>query len=105
MTNDSEDVRIRALQDEVRRLTLLLESAPDFITRITVDGAFLYLNRLAPGFEMKEVLGTSVDAYVPPEFRERAHQAIQAARETGKVQEYATLGRVSADKVGHYLRC
>ena len=98
-----DDDRIRALQDEVRRLTLLLESAPDFITRITVDGDFLYLNRLAPGFEMKDVLGTSVDAYVPPEFRERARRAMRAARETGTVQEYATLGRVSADKVGHYL--
>jgi two-component system, cell cycle sensor histidine kinase and response regulator CckA len=103
MTADSPDDRIRVLESEVRRLTLMLESAPDFITRITVDGKFLYLNRLAPGFEMKDVLGTSVDAYVPPEFRERAHEAIRAACETGKVQEYATIGQVSADKIGHYL--
>ena len=100
---DSKDDRIRALEDEVRRLTLMLEGAPDFITRITVDGKFLYLNRLAPGFEMKDVLGTSVDAYVPPEFRERAHQAMQAACETGQVQEYATVGQTSANKIGHYL--
>ncbi len=97
------DDRIRALEEEVRRLTLMLESAPDFITRITVDGKFLYLNRLAPGFEMKDVLGTSVDAYVLPEYRERAHQAMRAACETGTVQEYPTMGRVSADKIGHYL--
>jgi two-component system, cell cycle sensor histidine kinase and response regulator CckA len=100
---DSKDDRIRALEDEVRRLTLMLEGAPDFITRITVDGKFLYLNRLAPGFEMKDVLGTSVDAYVPPEFRERAHEAMRAACETGKVQEYATVGQTSANKIGHYL--
>jgi two-component system, cell cycle sensor histidine kinase and response regulator CckA len=103
MTADSPDDRIRALQDEVRRLTMMLESAPDFITRITVDGKFLYLNRVAPGFEMKDVLGTSVDAYVPPEFRERAHEAMRAACETGQVQEYATVGQTSADKIGHYL--
>ena len=103
MKSDSPDDRIRALQDEVRRLTLMLESAPDFITRITVDGKFLYLNRLAPGFEMKDVLGTSVDAYVPPEFRERAHEAMRAACETGKVQEYATIGQTSPDQIGHYL--
>jgi PAS domain S-box-containing protein len=100
---DSKDDRIRALEDEVRRLTLMLESAPDFITRITVDGKFLYFNRLAPGFQMKDVLGTSVDNYVPPEFRERAHQAIRDACETGKVQEYYTLGQTSSDRVGHYL--
>jgi two-component system, cell cycle sensor histidine kinase and response regulator CckA len=103
MTADSDDDRIRALEGEVRRLTLMLESAPEFITRITVDGKFLYLNRLAPGFEMKDVLGTSVDAYVPPEYRERAHEAMRAACETGKVQEYPTVGRTSADKIGHYL--
>jgi two-component system cell cycle sensor histidine kinase/response regulator CckA len=103
MTSDSKDDRIRVLEDEVRRLTVMLESAPDFITRITVDGNFLYLNRLAPGFEMKDVIGTSVDNYVPPEFRERARAAMRAASETGKVQEYGTLGQVSADKFGHYL--
>ena len=100
---DSKDDRIRALEDEVRRLTLMLESAPDFITRITVDGKFLYLNRLAPGFEMKDVLGTSIDSYVPPEFRERAHEAMRVACETGKVQEYRTVGRTSSAKIGHYL--
>ena len=103
MTSDPKDDRIRALEDEVRRLTVMLESAPDFITRITVDGNFLYLNRLAPGFEMKDVVGTSVDNYVPPEFRERARAAMRAASETGKVQEYGTLGQVSAEKIGHYL--
>ena len=100
---DSKDDRIRALEDEVRRLKLMLESAPDFITRLSVDGRFLYLNRLAAGFQMSDVIGTSVDAYVPPEFRERAWQAMTRARETGTVQQYATLGRTGVDTVGHYL--
>ena len=103
MSEDSNDARVRELEEEVRRLTLMLESAPDFITRITPDGKFLYLNRLAPGYDMSQVLGTSVDSYVPPEFRERAWQAMRDASETGTTQEYATLGQTSADKVGHYL--
>ncbi|HXK19191.1 MAG TPA: PAS domain-containing protein, partial [Polyangiaceae bacterium] len=103
MTADAKDERIRALQDEVRRLEVMLESAPDFITRISVDGAFLYLNHLAPGFSMAQVLGTSVDAYVPPEFRARAHEAMRVACETRSVQQYATMGQISASKVGHYL--
>jgi two-component system cell cycle sensor histidine kinase/response regulator CckA len=100
---DDTEERIRALEAEVRRLQALLESAPDFITRITVDGKFLYLNRLAPGFRMEDVVGTSVDNYVPPEHRERAHAAMIAARETQAVQQYATVGRISADRIGHYL--
>jgi two-component system, cell cycle sensor histidine kinase and response regulator CckA len=100
---DDTEERIRALEAEVRRLQALLESAPDFITRITVDGKFLYLNRLAPGFRMEDVVGTSVDNYVPPEHRERAHAAMSAARETQAVQQYATVGRISVDRIGHYL--
>jgi PAS domain S-box-containing protein len=100
---DSKDDHIRALEDEVKRLRLMLESAPDFITRLSVDGKFLYFNRLAPGFEMKDVIGTSVDNYVPPEFRERAWQAMARARETGTVQQYETLGRTGPDTMGHYL--
>ena len=100
---ESKDDRIAALEDEVRRLRVMLESAPDFITQLTVDGKFLYLNRLAPGFQMKEVLGTTIDAYVPPEFHERAWQAIAQARDTATVQQYANLGRTGIDTVGHYL--
>ncbi|MET0791235.1 MAG: PAS domain S-box protein, partial [Polyangiaceae bacterium] len=100
---ESKDDRIRALEDEVRRLRVMLESAPDFITQLTVDGKFLFLNRLAPGFQMSEVLGTTIDGYVPPEFRELAWQAMARARETGTVQQYANLGRTGVDTVGHYL--
>ncbi len=100
---DSKDDRIRALEDEVKRLSVMLESAPDFITRLTVEGKFLYLNRLAPGFEMGDVLGTSMEAYIPPEYREQARLAMARARETGTVQQYANLGRTGVNSVGHYL--
>jgi two-component system, cell cycle sensor histidine kinase and response regulator CckA len=100
---DSKDDRIRALEDEVSRLELMLESAPDFITRVSVDGKFLYVNRLAPGLQMSDVLGDSIDNYVPPEFRERAQQARARACATATVQQYETLGSTGVDSVGHYL--
>src|SRR5689334_1520388 len=99
MTAGGQDERIQALEAEVRGLKAMLENAPDFITHITNTGHFLYLNRLAPGFEMEQVLGTSVDAYMPPEFRERAHAAMRVARETRTVQQYGTAGLVSANRV------
>jgi PAS domain S-box-containing protein len=52
---------------------------------------------------MDQVLGTSVNAYLPPEARERAHTAMKAARETRSVQQYATAGMVAPDRLGHYL--
>ena len=81
----------------------MLESAPDFITQLTVDGKFLFLNRLAPGYQMSEVLGTTFEGYVPAEYRQRAWEAIARARETGTLQQYSNLGRTGVDTVGHYL--
>jgi signal transduction histidine kinase/ActR/RegA family two-component response regulator len=52
---------------------------------------------------MEQVLGTSVDGYVPEAFRERAHQAMRAAIDTKSVQQYSTVGQTSANEVGHYL--
>ncbi len=102
MTEGHEE-RVKALEAEVRRLRVMLESAPDFITNVTNDGKFLYLNRLAPGFRMEQVLGSTVEAYVPPEAHERARAVMKAARETRSVQQYATSGLISKDKLGHYL--
>src|SRR5689334_1169229 len=103
MNADAKDERIRSLEMEIARLHTMLSSAPDFITRITVDGDFLYLNRLAPGFRMQDVIGTSSDLYVPLEYRERARQAMRLACETRSTQEYATIGQVAPDRLGHYL--
>jgi two-component system, cell cycle sensor histidine kinase and response regulator CckA len=101
--SQDEDARLRALEEEVRRLSALLENAPDFISRITVDGKFLYVNRVAPGFERSQVLGQSIESFVPPEYQERMHQAMRAACATGETQEYATLGPQSSDQLGHFL--
>lgn len=95
--------RIAELEAEVRVLHAMLRSAPDLISRITVDGSFLYLNHVSPGFRMEDVIGTSVDGYIPEAFHERAHAAMRAARERRSVQQYATLGPRSADEIGHYL--
>ncbi|MEO8900852.1 MAG: ATP-binding protein [Polyangiaceae bacterium] len=100
---DPKDDRIRALEDEVKRLSAMLESAPDFIARLTVEGRLLYINRLAPGFRMEDVLGTSIETYVPPDAREQSRTAIARALETGGVQQYANLGRNGVDTMGHYL--
>src|SRR5687768_4341238 len=95
--------RVEALEAEVRRLKIMLACAPDFIARITLDGKFIYLNYVAPGFDLAEVPGTSVFGYIPEAFHEDARAAIRAARETRTVQQYATMGPITSDEIGHYL--
>src|SRR5688500_15557945 len=100
---DELRARIAELEAEVRVLSTMLQSAPDFISRITVDGKFLYLNHLTRGLRTEDVIGTTVSAYIPRAFYERARAAMQAAKETRSVQQYATLGPRTADTVGHYV--
>lgn len=97
------DEKIRELEAEVRRLHVMLESAPDFIIRLTPEGKILYINRLAPGYRLEDVVGSSIDDYVPPQFRVTARSAMEAACQTRAVQEYATIGRVSTERMGNYL--
>jgi two-component system, cell cycle sensor histidine kinase and response regulator CckA len=103
MSDDETARRIRELEDEVRRLTVMLESAPDFLSRVSLDGKFLYINRFWPGFEASRVLGTPFTDYIPAEYHARALEAIRVARETGQTQQYATLGPLSRDQLGHFL--
>lgn len=84
-------------------LHAMLQSAPDLITRTTVDGDFLYLNHVSPGFRIEDVVGTPALGYIPEAFHDRAQAAMRAARETRSVQQFATLGPRSTDEAGHYL--
>jgi PAS domain S-box-containing protein len=95
--------RIEALEAEKRRLELMLASSTDLIARITLDGRFLYLNHVAPGFELSHVIGASIYSFIPEAFHERARSALREALETRSVQEYATIGPVTAERSGYYL--
>ncbi|RYZ01890.1 MAG: PAS domain-containing sensor histidine kinase [Myxococcales bacterium] len=103
MTDAGKDEEIRRLQDEVRRLTAMLQSAPDFISQVSLDGKFLYVNHVSAGFEPTQVVGAPVLTFLPPSYQERVQGALRAARETGRTQEYATFGPVTSEEMGHYL--
>src|SRR6201999_22332 len=53
--------------------------------------------------ESTEVIGSHIHDYLPEAFHERADAAVRAAHETRSVQEYATIGPVTAERMGHYL--
>ena len=103
MGSDELRARIAELEAEVRVLHAMLQSAPDLITRTTVDGKFLYLNHVTPGFRMEDVVGSSAVSYLPEPYRNTAHAAMKRTRETRSVQQFAAVAPVSADQMGHYL--
>ncbi|HEY6726850.1 MAG TPA: ATP-binding protein [Polyangiaceae bacterium] len=95
--------RIAELEAEVRVLHTMLQSAPDLISRASVDGKFLYLNHVTPGFRMEDVVGAPAVSFLPEAHRETASAAMQRTTETRTVQQFATVAPVSADRMGHYL--
>lgn len=100
----SEDAtRIAELEAEVARLGRMLEGAPNFITWVSTQGKLLYVNRLAPGFSLDDVVGQEVFTFLPAAFHERLRKALRDAVETGELQELVTYGAASADHMGHYL--
>jgi PAS domain S-box-containing protein len=95
--------RIAELEAKVARLERMLEGAPNFITWVSTEGKLLYVNRLAPGFTLDDVVGQEVYAFLPPNFHDRLRTAVHDAVETGETQELVTYGVASADRMGYYL--
>ena len=114
-TDESQDLaqlrrRIATLEEEARvsrsskaLLRSVLDNAPDFIGRITPDGTFLFLNRIAPGLDIEDVTGMTVFDFVVPE----AHPTIRAcfARvvATGQPDSYETLGMAAHGRTARYF--
>jgi PAS domain S-box-containing protein len=100
MTNgDGELARLRERVDELEReahaarsnealLRSVLENAPDFILRVTIDGTLLFLNRLVSGLTMEEAIGRSVLDFVTPESREVVLRTLDHVARTGEPGTY-----------------
>lgn len=97
------DDRIRSLEDEVRRFQQILLCAPDFVSLVTPDGRFLYINKLPPGVRLEDVVGTSMFAKIRPQLQELSRAAMQRAVETRQVQHYSTAGQITRDRMGHFF--
>jgi len=70
--------------EERELLRSVLESAPDFIARVDLDGRFLFVNRLVPGATMEDTIGRPVFDYIPREAHERVRSALEQVVRTGR---------------------
>lgn len=65
----------------------LLTNAPDFVLIINPDGAIRYINHLAPGFSMDDVIGSCAFDYVLDEFKDSMRAHLDEVLETGTVRQ------------------
>ncbi len=70
----------------------VLENIPSFVTKVDQAGTMLFLNRVAPGFTMAEVVGRRLDEFTDPSSREVQRSAIAQVFDTGEPVAIETLG-------------
>ncbi|MBL0217481.1 MAG: PAS domain S-box protein [Myxococcales bacterium] len=90
-----------AKEREIRRS--VLDHAPDFIVQCNVHGTILFINRVAPGFDLEDVLGAPVTRFLAPEAREIALRTIANVVATRSVQTYESMGAGPNGEPTHYF--
>jgi PAS domain S-box-containing protein len=70
----------------------LLKQSPDFITVIGRDLRIRYMNRLAAGFKMEQVIGSSSLAYLTPEYQPTVRRIYERVFRSGKPESFEMRG-------------
>lgn len=78
----------------------LVEHAPDFIMNVDREGRVRFINRVAPGFSVDQVIGMRLGSDVPPEQQDRIQRALDACITRGESTEY----EVSAPRADGSMR-
>jgi len=80
------------LKESEERWRSLAENVPDYITIINRDGKILFVNHTAMGFVKKEVVGSSVYDYTPPEYSVILKKKIEEAFRNSKSAKLEVRG-------------
>lgn len=64
-------------------LRRILENAPGYIVVYDLDLRIRYINRTAPSFRLEDVIGSSLDRFVPPEEAQRLRGIIATTQQHG----------------------
>lgn len=85
---DSSITRLKHLEEVAR-------FAPDYIIRCGPDGLIQYMNRPAPGHELSQMLGTSVERWMEAPYREEFRKCLGHVFERASEASYESVGSVS----------
>ncbi|WNZ23787.1 PAS domain S-box protein [Leptolyngbya sp. NK1-12] len=80
----------------------ILENVPSFITKVGRDGRMLFVNRLAAGFSLDDVIGHTVDEFTAPESRAIQRDTLAEVFATGRTLTIETLGTGDNGKPATY---
>ena len=81
----------------------IVESSDDFIVILDRDRRFLYVNHVAEGLKLEEVVGRQIEDFTPADYRQIAIDAIARVYESGQPDQYETSALGDAGRLAHYL--
>ena len=84
-----------ALRISEERWRSLVQSAPDVITTLDLNGCIQFINRLPDGVRLEEVVGKSVFDVILPEQRAEMAKAVDTVRQTGDATSIEITGVMS----------
>ncbi len=95
----------RSLRASEARWRSLIEAAPQFITLVDRDIRLLFMNRVAEGFSLQDVIGTSMFDYIEGEDQQAiARENITAVLERGEMRTYELVA-MGAHQVSRWYEC
>ncbi len=99
---DVNDVLTKVRSDQAK-LESMIETVPDFVCRLTPEGVFEYVNRVAPGLTREQVLGRTVFEFTDPADHPVIRAAFARVLATGEPDTYDSLGVGSQGPKTPYL--
>jgi two-component system cell cycle sensor histidine kinase/response regulator CckA len=97
----------RRLIEEFRRNAefsrRVIEHLPDFVALIDREHRFVWLNRVAPGLKLEEVLGRRHDEFISSDNVGQASAAIDAAFDSAQIGHYEVEAYGDGDSTKWYL--
>jgi PAS domain S-box-containing protein len=93
---------LKALEKSGEKFKALFENSPDIVALTDLSGTFLEINRVIPGYEKSDVIGTKAVEYLSPEDRQAYHQTVEAVVETGRPQSYSARIKTPEGRDTHW---
>ncbi|MGA1131244.1 MAG: PAS domain S-box protein, partial [Prochlorotrichaceae cyanobacterium] len=81
----------------------LLTSLPSFVLRLNREGSIIFCNRYAEGFRPEQVLGSHVNDFTHPDYRDLQWRNLQHVFETGESLTFTTQGQGDNGALCDYL--
>jgi PAS domain S-box-containing protein len=105
ITDDETDrhALFEKLQKSLEFRRLVAENLPGFVVLVDRHYRFVWVNHLAPGLNLDDVVGTSLEAFLSPASVGAMRAAVDAAFETGATGQYEAEGYGDGQAKAWYL--